>query len=163
MSYRGARRRVDVLLVADAGGHLAELLALRAAWQPLTRSWAIPTSMGALDLRREGERVHELAGPTRRSFVALVKNIVRGFQILSVERPHVVVAAGAAAAVPVVWVAWLYGIRVIFIENAGRIGTSVSRRLVLPFVDHCYVQWVELADPEARKVVYAGSALFDYR
>lgn len=160
---RSGPRHIDVLLVADAGGHLAELLALQAAWQPLSRSWAVPVGTAAADLRRDGEWVHELAGPTRRSFVALVKNVVHAFQILSVERPRVVVAAGAAAAVPIVWVAWLYGIRVIFIENAGRIGTSLSRRLVSPFVDCCYVQWVELADPDDRKVVYAGSALFDYR
>jgi Oligosaccharide biosynthesis protein Alg14 like len=149
--------RLDLVLAADPGGHLAELAALRPAWEPLSRAWAIPG--GDSSLRAQGERVYELVAPTRRSPVAAARNFVRALRILGTEQPRHLLAGGAAGSVPVVWAAWFLGIPSIFVENSGRIGVSVSRRLVMPFVDCCYVQWPELADGRP-KTVYAGSALF---
>jgi hypothetical protein len=156
-SRSGRPARVDLLLAADPGGHLAELAALRPAWEPFSRAWAIPG--GNSGLRDQGERVHELVAPTRRSLVAAGRNLVRALQILRAEQPRYVLAGGAAGSVPVVWAAWLLGIPSIFIENSGRLGVSTSRRLVMPFVECCYVQWPELADGRA-KTVYAGSVFF---
>jgi hypothetical protein len=149
--------RLDLLLAADPGGHLAELAALRPAWESLTRAWAVPG--GDSTLRKQGERVYELVGPTQRSPAAAARNFVRALRILAAEQPRHVLAGGAAGSVPVVWAAWLLAIPSIFVENSGRVGVSVSRRLVMPFVECCYVQWPELADGRP-KTVYAGSALF---
>lgn len=158
----GARSpRIDVLLTADPGGHLHELLALKPVWSTLSRAWAIP--QGDRFLASESERVHVLVGPTRRSARVACKNFVRAYRILRDERPYAVLAAGAGGSVPVVWAAWLMGIPAFFIENSGRLDTtSRSRRLVRPFVERCYVQWPDLDDGH-KKTVYAGSILFHSR
>jgi len=61
--------------------------------------------------------------------------------------------------VPFAWVGRLFGARVVYIECSGRIGVSLSCRLVTPVANRLYVQWPEVASsiPKAR---YAGSVFF---
>jgi beta-1,4-N-acetylglucosaminyltransferase len=151
-------RRGGLLLVADPGGHLQELVALEAVWQQWTRVWALPSTASL----PEGETIYRLAGPTRRSLRALALNLLQAVRVMVAERPRVLLTTGAGAAVPFVWVAWILRKKIIFVENSGRIGLSLSGRLCLPFASHYYVQWPELED-EKRGISYAGSVLFGDR
>jgi beta-1,4-N-acetylglucosaminyltransferase len=103
--------------------------------------------------------VYRLAGPTRRSVRALILNLVQAVRLMMVERPTVLLTTGAGAGVPFVWVAWVFRKKIIFVENSGRIGLSLSGKLSRPFATHFYVQWPELED-ERRAISYAGNVLF---
>jgi beta-1,4-N-acetylglucosaminyltransferase len=163
--YLGARRREasrarksrrgGLLLVADPGGHLQELIALQATWQERRRVWALPRGASP----PAGEVVYRLAGPTRRSVRALILNLVQAVRLMMVERPTVLLTTGAGAGVPFVWVAWVFRKKIIFVENSGRIGLSLSGKLSRPFATQFYVQWPELED-ERRAISYAGNVLF---
>jgi beta-1,4-N-acetylglucosaminyltransferase len=153
---RGRRaRRGGLLLVADPGGHLQELIALQPAWQGRLRVWALPRGASP----PIGEVVYRLAGPTRRSARALILNLGQAVRVLVVERPAVLLTTGAGAGVPFVWVAWVFRKKIIFVENSGRIGLSLSGKLSRPFASHFYIQWPELED-EKRAISYAGNVLF---
>ena len=117
--------------------------------------WALPRGAS----QPAGEVVYRLAGPTRRSVRALILNLMQAVRVMVVERPTVLLTTGAGAGVPFVWVAWVFRKRMIFVENSGRIGLSLSGKLSRPFTTQFYVQWPELED-EGRAISYAGNVLF---
>ena len=74
-------------------------------------------------------------------------------------RPAVVITTGAALSVPFAWVGRLFGARVVYIECSGRVGISLSCRLIAPVAHRLYVQWPEVA-PQVSKARYAGTIFF---
>jgi beta-1,4-N-acetylglucosaminyltransferase len=158
------RKRVDVLLACASGGHLSQMLALRAAWEDASRVWVTESTADAHWLLRHEDVVYA-HGPAHRNFqhgirriaLAWLGNIVLGMQLALRTRPKVVLTTGGAVAVPFAWAARLVGARVVYIESMTRIrSVSTSCRLIAPVADRIYVQWPELVElvPRAH---YAGS------
>jgi UDP-N-acetylglucosamine:LPS N-acetylglucosamine transferase len=146
----------EVILVCSSGGHLLQLLALRAAWDGRTRVWVTFDKSDARSLLVE-ERMVFAYGPTNRNVKNLVRNLRFARRTLAEVRPRVMVTTGAGVAVPFAWLARLRGVRVVYVESLSRIDApSLSCRLIRPFADRVYVQWPELerAVPGAH---YAGS------
>jgi len=147
----------DLLLVCSSGGHLLQLIALRAVWGDASRIWVTFDKSDSRSLL-DGEEVVHAYGPTNRNIPSeAVKNFVRNvglaWRIMRRTRPAVMLTTGAAVAVPFAWVAKLHGARVVYIESLTRInGPSLSSRLVAPVADRTYVQWPELSEqmPGAR-------------
>lgn len=155
MSGRGG-----VLLVCNSGGHLAQLLALRDAWEPFDRLWVVPDTSDARSLLA-GERVAHAFHPTTRNLPNLVRNLRLAVRILRRERPRVLLTTGAGVAVPFAWLARLAGARVVWVESFTRIDApSLSCRLAAPVADRVYVQWPELA-ARVRRGRYVGSVFAD--
>lgn len=154
------QRRVDLVLVCSAGGHLLQLLALRAAWEPFSRIWVTLEAEDSVSLLAD-ERVSFAHGPTIRNVHNLVRNVHFAWRLLRSARPSVIVTTGAALAVPFAFVGRLLGIPTVYIESLSRIDRpSLSYRLVAPVLDRSYVQWPELVSrmPRAR---FAGSVISD--
>lgn len=146
---------VTLLLVADPGGHLYELAGLGDVWSRFSRVW-VTVRASDVDTLLVGERVLFAHGPTRRSFRNLVRNTILAVRIIRRLRPAVVMTTGSGLSVPFSWVARLSGSRVVYIECSGRVGISISCRLVSPVADRLYVQWPDVA-PRISKARYAGS------
>ena len=143
-----------VLLVTTQGGHLAQLLALRAWWSDHERVWVAPATPDVLDRLRD-ERVVTSYSPTTRNLVNLVRNFVLAVRLVRRERPELVVSAGAGVAVPFFLVAWVLRIPTVFIEVYDRVDTAtMTGRLVRPFTTRRIVQWDQQLDvyPDARLV-----------
>ena len=142
-------------LVASSGGHLLELVSLKAAWGTHQRFWVtFPTDDARVLL--EGERVIWAYPPTNRSLKNLLKNLWLGWRVLRRERPDVVISTGAGVAVPFLWVGRVLGMRTIYIESLARIQRlSLSGRLVYPVVHRFYVQWPDLVGRYPR-VIFGG-------
>ena len=146
----------DVMLVCSSGGHLLQLLALRAAWDGLTHVWVTFDKSDARSLLA-GDRTFFAYGPTNRNVKNLLRNLVFARRVLAEVQPRVLITTGAGVAVPFAWLARLRGARVVYVESLSRIDRpSLSCRLIRPVADRVYVQWPELAEalPGAR---YAGS------
>jgi UDP-N-acetylglucosamine:LPS N-acetylglucosamine transferase len=94
--------------------------------------------------------------PTNRNVRNLVRNTILALNIISRQRPQVVISTGAGVAVPFLWVGRLFGARVIYVESFARTdGLSLTGRLVRPAVHRLLVQWPGAA--RGRKAEYAGS------
>jgi UDP-N-acetylglucosamine:LPS N-acetylglucosamine transferase len=149
-------RRLDLLLVCSTGGHLLQLHALGAAWEGVERAWVTFDKSDARSLLA-GERVHHAYGPTNRSLVNLLRNLVLAARLLVRLRPRMIVTTGAGVAVPFCWIGRVLGARVVYVESLSRIeAPSLSCRLIAPVATRVYAQWPELAAayPRAR---YVGS------
>jgi len=136
----------DLLLVCSTGGHLLQLVALREAWLPFSRTWVTLDKSDARSLLQD-ERVVFARGPTNRSIKNLLRNLIIAWRVVRETRPKVVLTTGAGVAVPFAWVARLRGASVVYVESLARIdGPSLSYRLIAPVAARRYVQWPELAD-----------------
>jgi UDP-N-acetylglucosamine:LPS N-acetylglucosamine transferase len=148
--------RSDLLLVCSTGGHLLQLVALRACWERYSRAWVTFDKSDARSLLAD-ETVVYAYGPTNRSLRNLLRNLAVAWRVVAQVRPSVLLTTGAGVAVPFAWVARFRGAKVVYVESLARIeGPSLSYRLVAPVASRRYVQWPELAEqlPRAR---FAGN------
>jgi beta-1,4-N-acetylglucosaminyltransferase len=147
-----------VLLVCSCGGHLLQLLAMRAAWNDLSRTWVTFDKADARSLLADEDVIHA-AGPTNRHLGNLLRNAWLAWRVVRRVRPSVIVTTGAGVAVPFAWVGRLRGARVVYVESVTRIEElSLSAKLIAPVSDRLYVQWPELAQAVAG-ARYAGDVL----
>ena len=162
MKERGAKpSSVTLLLVADPGGHLFELAGLRDVWSCFPRAW-VTVRASDVETLLPDERVVFAHGHTRRSLKNLVRNSLLAVKTVRRLRPAVVMTTGAALSVPFAWAGRLFGARVVYIECSGRVGISVSCRLIAPVADRLYVQWPEVVS-QASKARYAGTIFLSRR
>jgi UDP-N-acetylglucosamine:LPS N-acetylglucosamine transferase len=162
VSQRGteaaASPRLEMLLVCTTGGHLLQLLALRPAWEQRRRLWVTHESSDTASLL-EDEPVAYAYSPTSRNLGNFLRNLRLAWQVVSRERPRIVLTTGAGVAVPFAWVARLRGARIVYVESITRTeGLSLSARLVAPIADQLYVQWPEMAEANGR-TTYRGNLL----
>jgi hypothetical protein len=143
------------LLVASSGGHLLELVHLSSGLPGLEWHWV---SFDTPDARHllAGRSVVYAHHPTNRNLRNLLRNLVLAWQVVRRLRPSIVISTGAGVAVPFLWVARIFGARVIYVESFARTkGLSLTGRLVRPVAHRLFVQW-----PGARhgaKTDYVGS------
>lgn len=136
-----APRRRHIYLVGSAGGHLAQLLALRAWWEQHDRTW-VTFDMEDARSQLTGERTVWAYRPTTRNIANLVRNARLAWQRLHQDRPDLVISDGAGVAVPFFVVARLLGIKTVYVEVYDRIDSStLTGRLCRPFADLFCVQW----------------------
>ena len=117
---------------------------LNLFWETHERVWVTfysATTKAAL----EAEKVYWAWSPTNRNLLNLVRNFLLAWQVLSRERPQLVISTGAGVAVPFLILAKILGSQTVFIESITRVKQlSLSARLALPFLDILYVRWSEL-------------------
>jgi UDP-N-acetylglucosamine transferase subunit ALG13 len=149
--------RADLLIATNAGGHLLELVSLDEVLRPYSRVWVAPDTLDAHEFLERERVVHVDAAGTR-SPVRLAQNLVIALRLVHRVRPRVAITTGSAIAVPFLWIARLYGSRVVVIECGGRAdGQSVSRRLLAPIADRVYIQW-DGRDARSGRARLAGKA-----
>jgi beta-1,4-N-acetylglucosaminyltransferase len=149
-----------VLLVCSCGGHLLQLLTLRAAWEPFDRVWVTFDKADARSLLSD-ETVVYAHGPTNRNLKNFFLNLRLATRVIRRHRPAAIVTTGAGVAVPFAWIGRAYGARLVYVESITRINElSLSGRLIAPMTHRLFVQWPELASA-VRRARYAGNVLGD--
>jgi UDP-N-acetylglucosamine:LPS N-acetylglucosamine transferase len=135
-----------ILFVGSSGGHLAQLLALRAWWQDRERVWVTFPTADALSSLAEEELI-EAHYPTTRNVKNLVLNGFLAARVLLRRRPSVIVTTGAGVALPFFVVGRLLRIPTVYIEVFDRMDTrTLTARLCRPFTTQFVVQWKEQLD-----------------
>jgi UDP-N-acetylglucosamine:LPS N-acetylglucosamine transferase len=132
------------------------MLALAPAWEELRVTWV---TLAGRDVEHllDGQEVLLGHGPTNRSIVKLVRNLLFAWRTVRERRPAVILSTGAALAVPFFLVGRLHGARLIYVESLTRTSSlSLSGRLVAPLAHELFVQWPAARRGRAR---YAGSIL----
>ena len=144
-----------ILLVANAGGHLLQMLALENAFNGLDRLWVTLAAADSTSLLAE-EPVVYAHGPTNRNIVNFVRNLSLAWRTVRNHDPDVILSTGAALAVPFFVVGRLNRKRLVYVESFTRVNClSLSGRIVYPLADAFFVQWRRNAQP--RRALYAGS------
>lgn len=132
-----------LLLVGSSGGHLVQLMALESWWNAKERTWVtFPTPDAKSRLR--GEKVIWAYFPTTRSIPNFFRNLMLALNVLSRNKPDVVVSTGAGVAVPFFLIARLRGIPTVYLEVYDRLDTpTLTGRLCRPLSTLFCVQWEE--------------------
>jgi beta-1,4-N-acetylglucosaminyltransferase len=150
-------KRTQVALVCSPGGHLQQMLALRPAWEDLSRFWVTLEGPDVSHLL-SGERVLRAHGPTNRNLPNLLRNLVFAWKVIRRDKPDVVLSTGAGLAVPFLVVGKLRGCRTVYVESLTRTRSlSLSGKLVYPFTDVFFVQWPGVT--RLRRARYVGSIM----
>jgi UDP-N-acetylglucosamine:LPS N-acetylglucosamine transferase len=113
--HRGEATR-RALLVCSPGGHLQQMLALRVAWEGLDVTWVTLPGSDVRHLLAGADAVlgH---GPTNRSLVKLLRNLVFAYRVIRDRDPDVILSTRAGLAVPFFLVGRLRGIRLVYVET----------------------------------------------
>lgn len=152
-----AEQPKTILLVANSGGHLLQMLALEGAFEGLERIWVTLQAADSGSLLAD-ERVVYAHGPTNRSLRNLVRNLALAWRTVRAIKPDVIVSTGAALAVPFFIIGRLSRTQLVYVESFTRVNhLSLSGRLVYPLADAFFVQWDRPAAP--RRALYAGSVV----
>ena len=109
----GPSDRKRVLFVCSSGGHLSQLLQLRAWWEHHERRWVtfdLPDARSKL----EGEELIAAHHPTTRNLVNLARNAALARSVIKGYEPDVVVSNGAGVAVPFFALAKARGIPTVY-------------------------------------------------
>ena len=139
--------------MCSSGGHLAQLMALRAWWSGRDVCWVTFATEDSTSLLA-GQRVVPAYHPTTRNLPNLVRNSLLALRVLRTERPDVIVSTGAGVALPFFVLGRLARIPTVYVEVFDRIDRpTLTARLCRPFTTRMLVQW------EEQQALYPGSTL----
>ena len=143
-----------ILLVANSGGHLLQMLALNEAFADLDRLWVTLEAADSTSLLAD-ERVVYAHGPTNRNLGNALRNLLLAWRTVGDHQPDVILSTGAALAVPFFIVGRLRRKRLVYVESFTRVSRlSMSGRMIYPLANAFFVQWSKSA---RRGRVYVGS------
>jgi beta-1,4-N-acetylglucosaminyltransferase len=149
-----------VLFIASLGGHLTQLLQLKPLFSEYDYHIVTEKSVITKELSKQYNMSFLMYGARNYPFRYIFKfsyNVIKSFYYFLRERPDVVVTTGAHTAVPMCYIAKLFGKKVIFIESFAKTTTpTISGKLVYPIADLFIVQW-ESMKKHYPKAVYGGS------
>lgn len=139
-----------VLFIASTGGHLNELMQIKTLFKKY--DYHIVTENTKVDKslkKKYGDKMSFLIYGTKKYPISYIfKFIANSFISLYYffkYQPEVIVTTGTHTAVPMCYIAKIFGSKVIFIETfANRTSGTVAGKLVYPIADTFVVQWEEM-------------------
>lgn len=139
-----------LLFVSSAGGHLSELMQLKSLFKKYEFHIVTEKTESNKNLKDEyKEKISYLIYGTKKNlftyFFIYIFNIVKSLIIFIKQKPDIIISTGTHTAVPMCYIAKVFGKKVIYIETfANRKSKTVSGRLVYPIADVFVVQWEEM-------------------
>jgi len=140
-----------VLFISSTGGHLNELLQLKPLMEKYDSYIITEKTKSNLSLKNKFKNVYYLVYGTKKNlFIYIFKfsfNIIKSLYYYIKIRPSVVITTGTHTAVPMCYIAKLFGSKVIFIETFANSKTkTVAGRIVYPIADTFIVQWESMLE-----------------
>lgn len=151
----GAKHRLKICLTCSHGGHLTEMLSLKAAFEGHDVFYFCYEA----DTTRALPNVY-LVPNMARNPIEFAKNLFRVTRIFRSERPDLVVSTGAEIALPVFSVAKLFRLPTLYIECGAQVAhPSFTGRIMHWMADDFYVQWPELLKAYGPRAMLRGSLI----
>ncbi|MCF0132276.1 MAG: polysaccharide biosynthesis protein [Blautia sp.] len=148
---------MKICLAASSGGHIEEMLCIRELTERYECFYLTEENDYLPDLGVKTYFVKQINRYEKFFPIHFLKLILRSFRILWKEKPDCVICTGALAAVPMCYLARLFGKKVIFIESFARVeGPSLSGKLCYPIANLFLIQWEDLKKIYP-KAVYVGT------
>ncbi|WP_117168446.1 PssD/Cps14F family polysaccharide biosynthesis glycosyltransferase [Paraliobacillus sediminis] len=148
-------KQKKILLISSVGGHLTQLLQLESLFKNYRYHIVTEKSAITKDLMDKYPISLLLYGARNYPIRYLFKfpyNIIKSLCIFVKYRPDIVITTGAHTAVPMCYIAKLFGKKIVFIESFSKsTSPTLSGRLVYPISDLFIVQW------ESMKAIYPNA------
>lgn len=151
-----------VLFISSTGGHFNELMQLKPIFKEYNYHVITEKDKATENLKTEfGDRISYLLYGTRKNMIPYIfqfaYNFFKSIALFISIKPQYVVTTGTHTAVPMCYIAKLFGKKVIFIETFANINTkTLSGRMVYPIADLFIVQWKEMLNLYPRAVWRGG-------
>ena len=150
-----------VLFISSSGGHLAELLQMKELFQYYQSYLVTEKDSSTKKMYCSGVKQHFLLLARRENlFFFILKNLLNiGLSacLFLRRRPDVIVSTGANTAVPMCYIAKIFGRKVIFIETfASSKKKTLSGILLYPIANAFFVQWESMLNLYP-KAIYKGA------
>ena len=146
---------MKICIAGSTGGHLLQLLQLSQIYSKHNHFFLTFKRPMSESLAKK-EKVFFIKDPGKNPLNLLI-NIFQTLSIFIKQQPDVVISTGAGVAVPICYIAKIFGKKVIFIESFSRVHEpSLSGIFVHPIADLFIVQWKPLLK-FYKKAVYGGS------
>ena len=144
------QRKKNVIFIASTGGHLHELMQFRKIFRKF--NYQIITEKTEVDKsfkEKYRHKLHFLIYGTKKYPIRYIfkfsANCIISLIYFFRFGPDVIVTTGTHTAVPMCYIAKIFGAKVIFIETfANRETRTVAGRLIYPIADTFVVQWEEM-------------------
>ncbi|MEK3992192.1 PssD/Cps14F family polysaccharide biosynthesis glycosyltransferase [Robertmurraya sp. FSL R5-0851] len=153
-------KRKKVLFISSLGGHLTQLLQLKPLFEEYDYHIVTEKSIITEDLSKQYRMSFLMYGARNYPFKYIFKlsyNFLTSLYYFLRERPDVIVTTGAHTAVPICYIAKVFGKKVVFIESFAKTSTpTISGKMVYPIADLFIVQWQSMKK-HYPKAVYGGS------
>jgi beta-1,4-N-acetylglucosaminyltransferase len=134
------KSRPKIGLITSAGGHIFQLLQLNSCWENNPHFWVSFNKSDVTSLLK-GKKIYMAHYPESRNLINFFRNLWLAIKVLFIERPQVLISAGAGITPPFFMVGKLLGITLIYIEPLDFIKKpTLTGRLVYPFVDLFLIQ-----------------------
>lgn len=150
-----------VLFIASTGGHLNELLQLKPMFEKYDYHLITEKDNTTLNLKSKyKDKISYLKYGTRSKIFSYIYififNIIKSIYLYSRIKPKYIVTTGTHTAVPICYIAKMFGTKIIFIETfANRNTKTLSGKLVYPIANLFVVQWKEMLKLYP-KAIYGG-------
>ncbi len=152
---------MKVMFISSMGGHLNELLQLKELFDEVdyrivtektkTTEYLAETYPGKVDYLAYGTKHHLFS-----YLFIFAFNILKSLVLFLKFRPKCVITTGTHTAVPMCYIARLFGAKVVWIETfANAESKTVAGRLVYPIANLFIVQWEKMLELYP-KAVYGG-------
>lgn len=155
------KKNTKIILICSDGGHLAQLLELRELFTQYDYLLVTEESPATLPLK-DKFNMRYLRGRSKgkkRSIgfvVSLFVNFFLSLKLLLTHYPKVIITTGSHTAVPMCFLARLFGCKVVWILSFARVNTrAFSADIVHPIANRFIVQWPEV-QKFYKKSVYLG-------
>lgn len=143
-------KKKKVMFISSVGGHLTQMLQLKKIFNDydyvlVTEKTDVTKSM------KEKYKMEYLTYCSRQYWKTYIFkeawNLVKSLWLYIKYRPKVVVTTGTHTAVPMCYIARLFGSKVIFIESfAKRTSPTKSGKMVYPIATTFVIQWESLKE-----------------
>ena len=152
IAYQYGENTMKICIVCSDGGHLTEMSQLVGAFEGHEAFFITYNVLGGQDLGKVYQLKILKKNPLR--YLSVIPTIIR---ILRKEKPNLIVSNGAEIAIPTLYIAKLFSIKIIFIESWCRINkSSTTGKLIYPIADVFFVQWRQLLKKYGKKAIYKG-------
>lgn len=146
-----AKKGKNILFISSTGGHLNELMQLKPIMEKYNSYIITEKTKSNLSLKNKFENVYYLVYGTKKNLFKYLFifgfNILKSYYYFIRIRPDVIVTTGTHTAVPMCYIAKLFGSKVIFIETFANSKTkTVAGKLVYPIADTFIVQWESMLE-----------------
>ncbi|MCR1900085.1 UDP-N-acetylglucosamine transferase subunit ALG14 [Irregularibacter muris] len=152
-----------VMFISSCGGHLTQLMQFKELFGKYDYHIVTEKLCYTEDLSEKYPTSYLVYGARNYLFKYIFKflyNCIKSFFIFLKVRPDIVITTGAHTAVPMCYIAKVFGRKVIFMESFAKIKTpTLSGRIVYPISDVFIVQWESLKSYYP-KAVYLGGGIY---